>query len=87
MTTNLKAIYEQGVLRLKEPLPLPEGAQVDVTVTSHEEDKGEQSQGMADPSWDALTKLLAECAIDTGIPDFARSRDRYLYGSGSLRRN
>ena len=46
MTTNLKAIYEQGVLRLKEPLSLPDGTQVDVTVTSHEEDNGEPSQKM-----------------------------------------
>jgi predicted DNA-binding antitoxin AbrB/MazE fold protein len=80
MTTNLKAIYEQGVLRLQEPLPLPEGTQVDVIVTSHEEDNGERSQGMADPSWDALTQLLADCAIDAGIPDLAEQHDHYLYG-------
>jgi predicted DNA-binding antitoxin AbrB/MazE fold protein len=80
MTTNLKAIYEQGVLRLKEPLPLPDGTQVDVTVTSHAEDNGERAQGMQDRSWNALTQLLAECAIDTGIPDLARQHDHYLYG-------
>jgi predicted DNA-binding antitoxin AbrB/MazE fold protein len=79
MTTNLKAIYEQGVLRLSEPLSLPEGAQVDITVVTHEKCYGERSQGMDDRSWDALTQLLTECAIDTGIPDFARKHDRYLY--------
>ena len=46
MTANLKAIYERGVLRLKEPLSLPDGTQVDVTVTSHEEVNGEPSQLM-----------------------------------------
>ncbi len=80
MTTNLKAIYEQGVLRLKEPLSLPDGTPVDVTVTSHEEDKGERSPGMEDHSWDALTQLIAECAIDTGVPDLATQHDHYLYG-------
>lgn len=80
MARTLKAIYEQGVLRLKEPLSLPEGAQVDVTVVSHEEDNGEPSPGMADRSWDALTQLLEECAIDTGVPDLARQHDHYLYG-------
>ncbi|MCM3870450.1 MAG: antitoxin family protein [Pyrinomonadaceae bacterium] len=80
MTTNLKAIYEQGVLRLKEPLSLPDGTQVDVTVTSHEEENGEQSQRMEDRSWDALTQLLAECAIDNGVPDLASQHDHYLYG-------
>lgn len=80
MTTNLKAIYEQGVLRLKEPLSLPDGTQVDVTVTSHEEDNGERSQGMDDRSWDSLTQLLADCEIDTGVPDLASQHDHYLYG-------
>jgi predicted DNA-binding antitoxin AbrB/MazE fold protein len=80
MTANLKAIYEQGILRLKEPLPLPDGARVDVTVVSHEEDEGERSQGMEDRSWDALAQLLAECAIDTGVPDLASQHDHYLYG-------
>ncbi len=36
MTTNLRAIYERGVLRLTEPLPLPDGTEVDVTVTWRE---------------------------------------------------
>lgn len=79
MTTNLKAIYENGVLRLKEPLPLPEGAQVDITVTS-QENNGDRAQRMEDQSWDALTQLLAECAIDTGVPDLAQQHDHYLYG-------
>ena len=80
MTTNLKAIYEQGVLRLREPLSLPDGTQVDVTVTSHEEDNGEPSQVMDGRSWDTLTQLLADCEIDTGVPDLASQHDHYLYG-------
>ena len=78
MTTNLKAIYEQGVLRLKQPLSLPDGTQVDVTVTSHETDSGEQV--MDGHSWDTLTQLLAECEIDTGVSDLASQHDHYLYG-------
>lgn len=80
MTTNLKAIYEQGVLRLKEPLLLPDGTQVDVTVTSHEEDNGERAQVMEGRSWDTLTQLLADCEIDTGVADLASQHDHYLYG-------
>jgi predicted DNA-binding antitoxin AbrB/MazE fold protein len=79
MTTNLKAIYENGVLRLKEPLPLPEGTQVNVTVTSPDEET-EVSEGMKDKSWETLTQLIAECAIDTGISDLAEQHDHYLYG-------
>jgi predicted DNA-binding antitoxin AbrB/MazE fold protein len=79
MTTNLKAIYEQGVLRLKEPLSLPDGTQVDVTVTSHEEEN-EPSPVMDVRSWDTLTQLLADCEIDTGVPDLAGQHHHYLYG-------
>ena len=78
MTANIKAIYENGVLRLKEALPLPEGAQADVTVTL--EENSEDSTRAEDPSWDAFTQLLKECAIDTGIADLSQQHDHYLYG-------
>ena len=78
MTANIKAIYENGVLRLQEALPIPEGAQVDVTVTL-EENAG-NSPKTEDPSWDAFTQLLNECAIDTGIADLSQQHDHYLYG-------
>lgn len=36
MTMTVEAIYEQGVLRLKEPVALEEGAHVEVIVISRE---------------------------------------------------
>ena len=78
MTANIKAIYENGVLRLKEALPIPEGAQVDVTVTL--EENSDDSTRVEDPSWDTFTQLLSECAIDTGIADLSQQHDHYLYG-------
>lgn len=80
MTTNLKAIYEKGVLRLQEPLPIPEGAEVDVSVSLTEPENGEHSQETEAKSWDALAQLLNECAIDTGVSDLAQQHDHYLYG-------
>jgi predicted DNA-binding antitoxin AbrB/MazE fold protein len=41
MTTTVEAIYEQGVLRLKEPISLAEGAEVEVIVISREPAVGE----------------------------------------------
>jgi predicted DNA-binding antitoxin AbrB/MazE fold protein len=41
MTTTVEAIYEQGVLRLKEPISLAEGAEVEVIVISREPAAGE----------------------------------------------
>jgi predicted DNA-binding antitoxin AbrB/MazE fold protein len=79
MIRKTKAIYEQGALRLAEPLPLADGTPVEVTVIASETDRG-RLQETDESSWDALTQLIAECAIDTGIPDFARNHDRYLYG-------
>ena len=38
MSTTLEAIYEDGVLRLANPLPLPNHARVTVTVQTKETD-------------------------------------------------
>jgi len=80
MTTHLKAIYEKGVLRLQGPLPLPEGAEVDVSVSLTETQNGEHSQETEAQSWDAMAQLLNECAVDTGVSDLAQHHDHYLYG-------
>ncbi len=36
MTITIEAVYEQGVLRLLQPIPLAEGTRVEVTVISTE---------------------------------------------------
>jgi predicted DNA-binding antitoxin AbrB/MazE fold protein len=77
MTANLKAIYERGMLRLIDPLSLPDGTPVDVTITAHEE---AATSGREDQSWDVLTQLIADCAMDTGVADLAQQHDHYLYG-------
>ena len=85
MIKRIKGIYQRGVIHLEEPLALPDGAHVNVTVVASEQGRDELQE--MESSWDALAQLLSNCAIDTGIPDFARSHDRYLYGSDSLRRD
>ena len=79
MTTNLKAIYEQGALRLFEPIELEEGSEVDVIVISREPRNREPTAD--DHSWNALETLVNECAMDTGISDLAHQHDHYLYGT------
>lgn len=86
MIKRMKGIYQRGVIQLEVPLALPDGAHINVTVVATERSRDEL-QEMNESSWDALAQLLSDCAIDTGIPDFARSHDRYLYGSDSLRRD
>jgi predicted DNA-binding antitoxin AbrB/MazE fold protein len=75
MTKNIEAIYEHGVLRLKEPIALEDGAQVEVIVTSREPATSSPSEIVSD-----ISRLVEECAIDTGIPDLADQHDHYLYG-------
>ena len=36
MTKTVEAIYERGVLRLKEPIQLADGTEVEVTVVTRE---------------------------------------------------
>lgn len=36
MTITIEAVYEQGILRLLQPIPLAEGTRVEVTVISTE---------------------------------------------------
>lgn len=76
MTKTIEAIYEQGVLRLKEPIPLEDGSQVEVIVISREPPPTRMpSEILSD-----ISKLVEECAVDTGISDLADQHDHYLYG-------
>jgi predicted DNA-binding antitoxin AbrB/MazE fold protein len=65
MPITIEAIYENGVLRPKQPLALTEGSQVRLSVTPIEEDH--------DP-------LGAVIGIGDGVPDGADDHDKYIYG-------
>lgn len=39
MTKEIEAIYEHGIIRPLEPLELPEGARLDLIITTHEQPK------------------------------------------------
>lgn len=69
MATIVEAIYEQGVLRLKEPLAVPDGETVEVTIRTRDES-----------AWDKLEAILESSRVDTGIADLAHQHDHYLYG-------
>ena len=43
MSTTLEAVYEDGLLRLASPLPLPNHARVTVTAQTPEEDAERQA--------------------------------------------
>ena len=41
------------------------------------EERGEDAPA---DEWDALTRLVESCAIETGITDLAHQHDHYLHG-------
>lgn len=65
MTITVEAVYENGVLRPKQPLALTEGTEVRLTISPLEED------------YDPLDAVIG---IGDGPPDGADNHDKYLYG-------
>jgi predicted DNA-binding antitoxin AbrB/MazE fold protein len=58
MTTTVKAIYENGTLRLPGPLPLPEKTEVTVTIQS-------EGQAAADTERAAWLKVSEDALTNT----------------------
>ncbi len=59
MTTTVEAIYENGMLRLPNPLPLPEKAHVTVTIQSEAAPDAERGAWLK-LSEDALTETWSD---------------------------
>ncbi|MEH2402284.1 antitoxin family protein [Nostoc sp.] len=77
MTITIEAVYEQGVLRLSQPIPLAEGTRVEVTVISTE----------AKPKNKTPREILAQIAampLEVSNDKFSgRDHDTILYPSYS----
>jgi predicted DNA-binding antitoxin AbrB/MazE fold protein len=63
MTTTVRAVYENGVLRPDRPLPLAEGQAVDVTVAAPDDGRDDELTGRLRAAqtideWVEATKLL-----------------------------
>jgi predicted DNA-binding antitoxin AbrB/MazE fold protein len=84
MSITVDAIYENGVLRLKEPIPLAESASVRVTI---EPQTVAPASGNGDAQ--ATAAWLAQIAampMEPGGEEFAgRDHDRILYGPKGAR--
>ena len=71
MTIAVKAIYENGVFKPKEPVQLQERTEVEVLIPM-------QSPSDDDPTgWAAASELIG--FIDDAPADMAEHHDRYLY--------
>ena len=73
MTTTVKAVYEQGLLRLLAPIPLEEGTHVEVIVIIREPASTEQSSA-------EILASIAAIPLESGEEFSGRDHDRILYG-------
>lgn len=74
MTTTVEAIYEQGVLRLAQPIQLAEGTKVEVIVIAPEPERQTPSPSAI------LTEIAALPLEQEGRPFAGRDHDKILYG-------
>ncbi len=82
MIHNIDAIYDHGVFRPIEPLPLPEGARVRLRI---EEENGAEDSATK-PADGELPTLLERMKDFVGTvhnlpPDASVNLDHYLYGT------
>jgi predicted DNA-binding antitoxin AbrB/MazE fold protein len=79
MTTTVEAIYEQGVLRLLQPLSLAEGTRVDVIVITQKPTA--EGRTPAD-----ILATIAALPMEAGGEEFSgRDHDKILYGDKGAR--
>lgn len=79
MTLAVEAVYEGGVLRLVQPIQLPEGTRVEVVVTVVEPSSGDRRPA-------AILSRIAAMPMSPGGASFsAREHDQVLYGDTDAR--
>jgi predicted DNA-binding antitoxin AbrB/MazE fold protein len=73
MTTAVKAIYEDGVFKPKEPVQLEEKTEVEVLIPTEVKPDEDDPTG-----WKAIDELRG--IVKGAPPDASENHDRYLYG-------
>lgn len=77
MLISIKGIFKEGVAHPAEEVEGREGQSVIIMFLEEDMDEKESEQEAA---WDALTQLVDNCAVETGVRDLAHQHDHYLYG-------
>lgn len=71
---TVKAIYQNGVFKPREPVDLEEETEVEVLIPSRGRSDADDPTG-----WKAAEALIG--FIDDAPPDMAEHHDRHLYGA------
>jgi predicted DNA-binding antitoxin AbrB/MazE fold protein len=69
----VKAVYEDGVFKPKEPVHLKEKAEVEVILPTEPELDADDPTG-----WKAIDSVIG--SVNSGISDVSEKHDEYLYG-------
>lgn len=73
MTTAVKAVYENGVFKPKEPVNLQERTEVEVLIPTSAQTDADDPTG-----WKTAMELMG--CVKGAPPDMAEDHDKYLYG-------
>jgi predicted DNA-binding antitoxin AbrB/MazE fold protein len=74
---SVKGVFQNGVARPIQPVEASDGQSV--VIIFLDEDATSSWLSTAESDWDALTQLVKECAVETGITDLAHQHNHYLY--------
>ncbi|MEW6367074.1 MAG: antitoxin family protein [Acidobacteriota bacterium] len=74
MTTAVKAVYEDGVFKPKEPVQLEEHAEVEVMIPAHVPVDDDDPTG-----WRAAEEMVGCITEELVGEDVAVNHDRYIY--------
>ena len=77
---QFRAHFDGKNLCPDEPVSLPEGVTLRVSVADDAETAGPADEIPDHDGWNDLSRLIAQSQISTGISDLAQEHDHYLYG-------
>jgi predicted DNA-binding antitoxin AbrB/MazE fold protein len=77
MSTTVKAVYEDGVFKPKEPVSLQEHAEVEVLIPNPAPSPVATDDNDT-TGWKAIDELIG--SVRSGLTDVAERHDEYLYG-------
>jgi len=80
---SVKGVFQNGVVRPVQPVEASDGQSVIIIFL----DEGVTSSWLStdESAWDALSQLVEECAVETGITDLAHQHDHYLHNKPKKR--
>ena len=76
---SVRGTFRNGRADPAEAVEAREGQPVIITFL--EESSGPGTLEAVETDWDALTQLLKDSQVDTGIEDLAHQHEHYLYGT------